>query len=239
MGLDHETATERLLTRLGLWGGMRSGIPLVAALAIAVLLCESLVPPVAGLHPAVRSNVLHLFAIGFGLLLGLTGIYAGEFWDRVVFEATYGARGRWRDAANPPLLVLPPGAPLTRQRALALQALPRHPASDEEGYREAVKIARRQAERWERIEHPLILSRGFRGLLWPCLIAAGLAFPGSVLLSILGGRPEVTRLLATAALSFSLWCLCAAPYARLRVTHMMRLYEDIVRHAPKKKGDRH
>ena len=239
MGLDHETATERLLTRLGLWGGMRSGIPLVAALVVSVALLESFAPPATRLLPAVRPNLLHLFAIGIGLLLGLIGYYAGEFWDRVAFEAYYGPRGRWQDATGAPLLLFPAGAALKRHRVQAAQALARHPGSEEGAYLEAAKVARRQAERWERIEHPLILSRCLRSLLWPCLIAAALAFGGAVAFSLLGGRPEVSRLVMIAGASLALWLLSVAPYAHLRVAHMIRLYEDIVRHAPKKKGDRH
>jgi hypothetical protein len=218
---------------------MRSGIPLVAAIILSVALLECFVPPVARLFPAVRLNLLHLFAIGIGLLLGLIGYHAGEFWDRVAFEAYYGPQGRWQDATGEPLLLFPAGATLKRQRAQATRALARHPDPGEGTYREAAKVARRQAERWERIERPLILSRCLRGLLWPCLIPAALAFGGAVVFSLLGGRPEVSRLMMIAGVSLALWLLCVAPYTHLRVAHMIRLYEDVAGHSPKRKGDRH
>ena len=163
MVLDLTSRTEKLLTRLGMWGAVR-GSSLVVALILSVALLESLAPSVVRLLSPESGNVVHVFAVGIGLLLGMIGYFAGDIWDRVVFEACYGPQGKWLDAIRKPFLVFPAGSALKQARAQAAQALPRKPDTPdtEKGvYREAVKIARRQAERWERASaDPLPVSAG-------------------------------------------------------------------------------
>ena len=108
MGLDLTTRIEKLLTWLGLWGAMRGFCPLAAAIALSVALLESLTPPVARLFPSVPANLIHVFAVGTGILLGLIGYFAGDSWD-LLFETLYGPKGKWREAEYRPFLVLPPG----------------------------------------------------------------------------------------------------------------------------------
>lgn len=237
MGLDLTTKTEKLLTWLGLWGAMRGFFPLAAAVVVSVVLLELLTPPVIRFFPAVPANLVHVFAVGLGVLLGLVGYFAGDSWD-LLFEVFYGPKGRWIDASSRPLLAFCPGETLERQRHQAARALPRKPDTEDGVYPEAVKIAKRQVERWEAIERPLMLSRFVRALLWPLLFAAILALCGSAVFPLVGATAEAPRLLATAAAYLALTLACLVPYSRRRVEHMIRLYRDVAGHAPRKKADR-
>jgi hypothetical protein len=237
MGLDLTTKTEKLLTWLGLWGAMRGVFPLVAAVAVSVALLEVLAPPIIRFFPAVPANLVHVFAVGIGVLFGLVGYFAGDSWD-LLFEMFYGPQGRWIDTSSPPFRVFRPGETLQRQRHQAAQILPRKPDAEDHVHPEAVKIARRQVERWEAIERPLILSRFMRALLWPLLFAAILALCGSVVLVLVGAGADARRLLAVAAAYLALTLACLVPYSRRRVEHMIRLYRDVARHTPRKKADR-
>jgi len=238
MGLDLTTKTENLLTWLGVWGAMRGFCPLASAIVVSVALLESFTPPVIRFFSAVPVNLIHVFAVGIGLLLGLIGYFAGDSWD-LLFEMFYGPQGKWLDTTGRPFLVFSPGQTLKRHQNQAAQALPRKPDAEDEIYREAVKVAKRQVERWDGIERPLILSRFMRALLWPCLFAAILALCGAVIFPLFGAAAEAPRLLATAAGCLVLTLACLVPYSRRRVEHMVRLYQDVAGHAPKKKADRH
>lgn len=231
------TKTEQLLTWVGMWGAMRGFVPLAAAIVVSVALLESLAPPVARLFSAVPANLIHVFAVGIGLLLGLIGHFAGDSWD-LLFEMFYGPKGKWLEASRRPFLVFPPGAALKRHRQQAAQALPRKPEAEDDIYREAVKVAKRQVERWEDIERPLILSRFLRSLLWPCLFAALLAACGGATSPLFGATREVPRFLATAGGSVALALAFLVPYSRLRVEYMIRLYRDVAGHSPKRKAER-
>jgi hypothetical protein len=238
MGLDLTTKTEKVLTWLGMWGAMRGFFPLASAITLSVALLEFLTPPVIRFFSAVPVNLVHVFAVGIGLLLGLIGYFAGDSWD-LLFEMFYGPKGKWLEAARAPLLAFSPGQALKRHRNQAGQTLPRKSDTEDDVYREAVKVAKRQVERWDGIEHPLILSRFMRALLWPCLFAAILALCGAAIFPLLGAAAEAPRLLATAAGCLVLTLACLVPYSRRRVEHMIRLYQDVAGHAPKKKADRH
>lgn len=227
------TKAENLLTWLGLWGAMRSFFPIAVALLGSVLLLESFTASAARLFPRAPLNALHTVAIGAGLLLGVLSHFAGEFWDRFFFEGRYGPRGRWLDTASRPLGLLPAGAALKKVRGQAAQAMK---AEVGDGlYRQAVKLARRQVERWGPIEQPLILSWIPQGLLGPCLAAAVLGVVGIAAASLLGETAEIPRLLTIAAGSLVLGVLFLACYTDLRMTHMLRLYQDILSHPAKKK----
>jgi len=238
MGLDLTTKTEKLLTWLGMWGAMQGFCPLTAAIVVSVVLLESLTPPVARLFSSVPLNLIHVFAVGIGVLFGLIGYFAGDSWD-LLFEAFYGPKGKWLEATRRPLLVFPRGAALKRHRNQASQVLARKPDLDEGVYREAVKIARRQVERWEGIEHPLTLSRFMQGVLWPSLFATILALSGAAVFPLVGATAEAPRFLATAVGCLVVMLACLIPYSRLRVEHMNRLYQDVVGHFPKRKSERH
>ncbi len=232
------TKTETLLTRLRLWGALQGFPALAAAIIGSVALLVSLTPLFARLFATVAINVLYVVAVGLGLLLGLIGHFAGDLWDRVVFEAYYGPRGWWRDSVQSPLLVFPPGALLTRERTQATQALPRKLEKHEEIYREAVKVARRQLERWQRIEHPLILSQFVRGFVSPCLFVFLLAFCAAAVSPFFGTAREVRSFLRAGASCLVLTLLLLIPYAHLRVEHMIRLYQDVAEHRRKRKPER-
>ncbi len=221
---------ENVLTWLGAWGALRFGGALGVALLSSVLFLELLTPFLARLLPGVAANRLHFFGIGIGLLLGLIGHFVADFWDRVVFARWYGPHGSWLDRAQPPLFVFPAGAELKRLRALAVHALPKRPASDERIDREVVKIAQRQFERWERIEHPLILGRVVRGLLWPSLFAAVLAVVAAALAFPLGAAAVGPWLLAAGAAYILLTLLVLVPFTHLRAEFLLRLYRDIAAH---------
>ena len=199
---------------------------------------QTLTPPVVRFFPEVPINLIQVFSVGIGLLLGLVGYFAGDSWD-MLFEMFYGPQGRWLDTTGRPLLVFPPGTTLRRTRVQAAQVLPRKLDTRDDIYREAVKVAKRQVERWGGIEHPLILSRCMRALLWSCLFPAVLALAGAGIFPLLGETGETFHLLATAGGGFLLTLACLVPFSRLRLDHMVRLYQDVAGHAPKKKAERH
>jgi hypothetical protein len=230
---------EQLLTRLGLWGALGTAGPVAAAILAAIVLLEVLAPSAARLFPRVSANALHFLAVGLGLLLGLIGHFAADAWDRRVFQAWYGEGGRWRAATAPPLPGFPPGAPITAARAAAAAGLPRKPQPGGDFDREAVKQARRQVERWVRIERPLILARLVRGLLWPAVSAAVLAAAGAVAAAPAGVPAAAPRLVAIAGICAALALLLLVPYAQLRAEYLRRLYTDLAAHAPRKKSERH
>ena len=230
MAPDRTMRLEKVLTWLGAWGALRFGGALVVAVLSSVLFLELLTPFLARLLPGVAPNRLHFFAIGIGLLLGLIGHFVADFWDRVVFARWYGPRGSWLNRAHPPLFVFPAGAELKRLRALAVHALPKRPESDDRIDREVVKIAQRQIERWERIEHPLILGWLVRGLLWPSLFAAVLALVAAALGFSLGAAAAAPWLLAVGAAYVILTLLVLVPFTRLRTEFLLRLYQDVAAH---------
>jgi hypothetical protein len=230
--------TESLLTRLGLWGALQGFPALVAAIVGSVALLVTLAPLFARLFPTIAINVLYVVAVGLGLLLGLIGHFAGDVWDRIIFEAYYGPGGWWRNSVQSPLLVFPPGALLTRERTQATQALSRKLQTHGEIYREAVKVARRQLERWQRIEHPLILSQFVRGFVSPSLFVFLLAFCSGAVSPFFGTAKEVRSFLLVGASCLVLTLLLLIPYAHLRVEHMIRLYQDVAEHHRKRKPER-
>jgi hypothetical protein len=238
MGPDRTTRVEALVTWLGLWGAMRGGSALIAAIVAAVALLEVLTPPVFRLYPAASRNAIHFMAVGLGVLLGLIAHFTAEFWDRVAFEALYGPEGHWRDRSGPVLLLLPGGHAVRRARDAAAQTMPRRPG-DADVHQEAVKIARRQAERWERIERPRVLSRVARGFLWPGLYVALLGCGAALVLWLIGLPAQAPRFLAGGAIAFAVLLLSFAPYTRWRVEYLVRLYEDVAAHARRKKSERH
>ncbi len=238
MRRDRSGILERLLTRLGLWDGLRAAGPVAAAILVGVVLLELLTPSAARLFPRVSASTLHFLAVGLGLLLGLIGHFAADSWDRGVFQAWYGEAGRWRGITLPPLPGLPPGAPIAAARGAAASALPRKPPPGADFDREAVKQARRQAERWARIERPLILSRVVRGLLWPAVFAAVLSAAAALAALAVGAPAAAPRLAAVAAGCAALAALALVPYARLRAEYLLRLYTDLAAHAPRRKSER-
>jgi hypothetical protein len=221
---------EKVLTRLEAWGALRFGGPLLVAVLSSVLFLELLTPLLARLLPGVAPNRLQFFVVGIGVLLGLVGHFAADFWDRVVFAGWYGPHGSWLDRAQPPFFVFPAGVELRRLRALAVHALPKRPESDDRIDREIVKIAQRQLERWERIEHPLILGRLVRGLLWPSLFAAVLAVVAAALAFSVGPAAVGLWLLAAGAAYVTLTLLVLVPFTRLRAEFLLRLYQDVAAH---------
>ncbi len=234
MGLDLTPKIERLLTRLGLWGALRGVVPLAAAIVLSVALLESFAAPAARLFSFVPANLIHVFAVGTGLLLGLIGHFAADTWD-LLFEMFYGPRGKWLAAGRGPLFVFPAGSALTRHRGRAAQALSRRSDTMDAIYRDAVKVARRQVERWEGIERPLILSRLVQSLLWPGLFATMLALAAAAIVPLVGAAAETPRFLVAAGGCFVLLLVCLVPYSHLRVEHMTRLYRDVAGHGTKKK----
>lgn len=236
MAPDRTTATERLITRVGMWGALRGTVPLLAAVFTSILLFEALVPSAARLFPDAPRTILHVFAIGIGLLLGLVAHFTAAWWDRRVFDAWYGLRGRWLTAAAPPLGVFPPGDSLRRARLLAERALELRP--DRTLDHEAVRAARRQLERWERIERPLLLAQCVRAFLSPGL-AVGLVAVAAGLAAAPLRPAETARLLALGVACLLSTALLLAPYARLRADYFCRLYDEVAAHARRKRSGRH
>jgi hypothetical protein len=221
---------EKVLTWLGAWGALRFGGALVIAVLGSILFLELLTPSLARLLPGVAPNRLHFFVVSIGLLLGLIGHFVAGFWDRAVFAHWYGPRGLWLDRAKPPLWTFPPGTELKRLRALAVHALSKRPELDDQIDRELMRVAQRQLERWERIEHPLILGGLVRGLLWPSLFAAALALVTAALASAFGPAAAVAWLLLASAAYGLLALLVLVPFTHLRVEFHLRLYQDVAAH---------
>ena len=238
MGLDLTTRAEKLLTWLGMWGALQGLPALAAAIILSVAFLETLTSSIARVFSSVPANLIHVSAVGIGLLLGLIGYFAGDFWDDIFFEVCYGARGRWLGATRRPFLIFPAGSALKRSRGQAVQALGLKSETGKGVYREAIKVGRRQAERWERIERPLILSRFVQGFLWPCLFMALLASCAAAIFPLFGVTTEAARLLTAGVGCLFLTLLFLVPYSHLRVEHMVRLYQDVARHALKKKPER-
>jgi hypothetical protein len=217
---------------------MRTVSALAAAVIAAILLLELLTPSAARLFPHASPGNIHFFAVGIGIFLGLIGHFLADLWDRRLFEALYGPRGRWRAASRRPVGVFPAGDVLTRARDLAVQALPKKPDADDRIEREVAKIARRQVERWERIERPLILSRCVRGVLWPALFVGVIAGCGALAAPVVAAAAEAARLLLVGMGCLALGTVALVPYSRWRAEYLLRLYDDVAAHAPKKKPER-
>jgi len=234
MGPERTTGLERLLTSLGLWGALRIGSALPIPLAASILLCLLLVPSVSQLVPVANSSVVFFFASCAGVLLGLISYYGAAFWDRALFDAWYGAQGSWSGSSSPVFGLLPSGVQLAEARTELLDSLDRKPDSLAALNDEAVKIARRQAERWAKIEHLLILANAARGLLWPCAFVACIGVITAAASAFLGSH-EAARILSIGLASAALFGICLVPYCRLRVAYLIRLYQDVAGHAPRKK----
>ncbi len=234
MGSDRTNAAERLLIWLGLSGAARSGFALAISVLVSIISSEVLAAPASRIFYLVKPSVVFFFAICAGLLLGLIAYYAAPFWDRTVFARLYGPRGRWRDATAPVAGLFPSGAEVHRARALLVQSVEPRGDGPDAVDREAVKIARRQAERWEKIERPLFLADSIRACLWPCVFAAALGVVGAVLSA--GFQAGGTgRFLGIAVVSALACGLLLGPYCRFRIEYLLRLYLDVAEHAPKKK----
>ena len=234
MGPDRTTGLERLLSSLGLWGALRIGSALPIPLAVSVLLCLLLAPSVSQLVPVANFSAAFFFATCAGVLLGLISYYGAAFWDRALFDFWYGAQGRWSGSSSPVFGWLPSGTQLAEARTQLLDDLDRKPDSPAALNDEAVKIAHRQAERWAKIEHPLILANAARGLLWPCAFVACIGAITAAISAFLGSQ-EAARLFGIGLASAALFGICLVPYCRLRVEYLIRLYQDVAAHAPKKK----
>lgn len=236
MDITVTTKLEKALTRLGMWGVAREIAPVTVALAGSVLLLESLVPSAVDLFPRASPKIIHVVVVGCGLLLGMLGHFAAEFWDRVLFEACYGPHGKWLDSAVKPFHLFSPGAALKSVREQAAHHLGPKVHVGDDTYQEIVKLAKRQVVRWERIEHPLIFSRVLRGLLWPSLIVAALSFIAGIGSWFTGVVEASPRLLAVAAACLVLQLLLLASYLQFRMEHMLRLYQDVASHHGKRKS---
>jgi hypothetical protein len=217
---------------------MRVGSALAAAVIASILLLEFLAPSAARFFPRASPGNIHFFAVGIGILLGLIGHFLADLWDRRLFEALYGPRGRWRATAQRPVGVFPAGDALARARDLAVQALPKKPDADDRIEREAAKVARRQIERWERIERPLILARCVRGALWPALFVGAIAGCGALAAPVMGAAGEASQMLLVGMGCLALGAVVLVPYSRWRAEYLLRLYDDVAAHAPKKKSER-
>ena len=77
-----------------------------------------------------------------------------------------------------------------------------------------------------------------RGLLWPSVFVAILGAAAAVIVPLLGAAPEAPRFLVTAGICVALAAVFLIPYSTLRVEHMIRLYQDVADHTPRKKSER-
>jgi hypothetical protein len=214
------------LGELGLRRAVADLPGLLAIVVVVFVLLEALARTfgTAGLElPEASLNVL---LVVLALLLGLTGYYAGNFWDDRVFDPLYGPGGRWIYRTRRPLGVFIAGEDLQGARdAACRRLLPRDPAC--KGLYRAAQdalVPTPNAELRRVVQGPLILSKMVRSFLWPLLATA-------VLCAIWGGAHLATarpasgaRLGVAAAGLVLLGTVLLIPYLNLRVEHLIRLY---------------
>jgi hypothetical protein len=218
---------EGTLTSLGLWKAIKGYPALLIIIIVSVALLELITPQALQLLPGLSASTLHLFIVIIGTLLGLTGYFAGDFWDSCLFDPRYGVRGKWLHSHTRPFHIFPAGSDLKQYRDKAIQAVFGKELSREGIYREAKKIAKEQPGKWEFIEQPLILSKFVRGFIWPCFLIAVASILGAIGSLIFGWRLNPTIMIITGVVVFCFGVLLFIPYFQLRVEHMIRLYEYV------------
>lgn len=224
------------LKSVGLWKAINGYPALYVLILVTIALLELIAAEVVQLLPSLTASSLQVFIVIVGTLLGLTGYFAGDFWDSRFFDPRYGLRGKWRHSHTRPLNVFPAGSDLNEYRDKAIQTLFGKEHSGEGIYREAKKVAKKQARKWEYIEQPLILSKFVRSFIWPCFLISisVLAAAGGSFLYDWG--LNVTTLIGAGVISFCFGLLLFIPYFQLRVEHMIRLYEYVPEYISKKKA---
>jgi hypothetical protein len=215
---------EKTLDRLGLWNSLR-GVPGLVAITIPSIALTyftlSRLVAVAQLVTSIRLVV----AVIFGTLLALIGYYAGNFWDSLLFDPRYGARGLWIDRQTRPYHLFPAGADLSRCRQQAVKALFPQGYSGEGVYVEAALRAKSNPSVWTEIEQPLILSKFIRSLLWPSVVLAILLISFGLWILLSDLRNPHSEILSAGLATALFSVLLFVPYFNLRVEHMMRLYQ--------------
>jgi hypothetical protein len=227
---------EPILTSLGLWKAIKGYPGLLILVVVSVASLELIAPQTLPLLPSLSTTTLHLFLVIIGTLVGLTGYVAGDFWDSRFFDPRYGLRGKWLRSHTRPFDVFPAGSDLKQYRDKAIQALFGREHSGEGLYREAKKIAMKQAQKWDYIEQPLILSKFVRGFIWPCLLIAVASILGAMGSLVFGWMLNPTALIIAGVVISCFGVLLFIPYSQLRVEHMIRLYEYIDEHISKKQA---
>ncbi len=218
---------EGTLASLGLWKAIKGYPALLVLIIVSVSLLELIAPQVLILLPNLPTNVLQLLIILIGSLFGLIGYFAGEFWDSRFFDPRYGLRGKWLHLHTRPFDVFPAGYDLKQYRDKAIQALFGKENNGEGIYREAKKVAMKQAKKWEYIEQPLVLSKFVRGFIWPSFLTSSTAIVAAIGSLIFGWALNIALLFIAGIIIFCFGVLLFIPYFQLRVEHMIRLYEYI------------
>ena len=217
---------EATLTSLGLWKAVKGYPALLVLIIVSATLLELIAPQISSLLPGLSGITLHLFIVVVATLLGLIGYFVGDFWDSRFFDPRYGLDGMWLNSHTRPFHVFPAGSDLKRCRDKAIHALFGKDHSGEGIYREAKKIAKRRAKRWEQIEQPLILSKFARGFIWPCFLISVASVLVAAASIIFDWELSIAVLIVVGAIAFCFGALLFIPYFQLRVEHMLRLYED-------------
>jgi hypothetical protein len=227
--------TEATLKSLGgLYKAIKGYPALLVLIIVSVAILELIAPQASLLIPGLSASTLHLFIVVIGTLLGLTGYFAGDFWDSRLFDPRYGLEGKWLHSTTRPFDVFPAGRDLKDQRDKAIQALFGNGHSGRGIYREAKRVAMKQSKEWEYIEQPLILSKFVRGFIWPCFLIAVATILGAIGSLILGWTLKPTVLAITGVVVCCFGVLLLIPYFQLRVDHMIRLYEYVCQSTSKK-----
>lgn len=227
---------EVTLTSLGLWKAIKGYPALLILIIVSVALLELIALQALLLFPSLSTSTLHLFIVIIGTLLGLTGYFAGEFWDSRFFDPRYSIRGKWLRLHTRPFHVFPAGSDLKQYRDKAIQALFGKEHGGEGIYEEAKKIAKKQAEKWEYIEQPLILSKFVRGFIWPCFLLAVSSVLVAIGAIIFGWALIIAVFIVAGAIAFCFGVLLFIPYFQLRVDYMIRLYEYVHEHVSEKQA---
>ena len=221
---------EAVLTRMGLWKAVR-GIPGMAAIVLIFVVLAHIGLSSVPAFSRLSIPQFSLSAVGIGTVLALIGYFLGNFWDAKVFDPLYGPSGRWIGRSTRPLGLFPAGDDLQRVRQSAAERLVPNEPQGKGVYRAASELARKSKVRWEQIEQPLILSKFLRALIWPAGITSLALLGNGVWYTSIGARGGTSSTLL--GLGFGLfYLLLFVPYVNLRVEHMQRLYEHVMRSAP-------
>jgi len=224
------------LTSLGLWKAIQGYPALLILIMVSVALLELIAPQALLFLPSFFASAVHWFLVIIGTLLGLIGYFAGDFWDSRFFDPRYGLRGKWLHSQTRPFDIFPAGSDLKQYRDKAIQALFGEEHSGEGIYREAKKVAVKQAKKWDYIEQPLILSKFVRGFIWPCFLIAVASILGAIGALFFGWTLKPTVLIITGVVVSCFGVLLFIPYFQLRVEHMIRLYEYVYDYISKKQA---
>jgi hypothetical protein len=227
-------------------------LPLPPGLRKAIFSVPSLIVPIwavyAGLEPIsemiegqVPEITIETFQILTATLVGTILYSIGDFWDEMFFDKLYSVRypnaekhdyktqheGKWLRREDRPLGVYPAGVQLRDARKKFIES-DESLSKDGFGIYRAAKRKLQEADLWEHVEAPILISKFIRSFIWPF-----------VLIAICSGSFYLWSLITTSDLmhpsifgfffGMCIALLATVPYCRFRVEHMLSLYEKAIK----------